>query len=108
AEQPDRDPGHHRQRDPQDEHAPYRPRSRTEGDTNADLASALREQIADDGVDADEAEQQRHAARDREQHERQRSALRRTRFKILEGAYVRERQARVDGPDRALNILQES
>src|SRR5688572_8652950 len=40
-----------------------------ERQANADLPSSLRNDVSDDAVDPDDAERQRHAARDREHHE---------------------------------------
>ena len=69
-------------------------------DANADFARPLRYGIRDDAVDSDHAEQQRHAARDGEHHQREGASRHRFAVNLFHGANASERQIRIDGPYR--------
>ncbi len=91
-----------------DEHAGDGLLLRAEGHADADFADALGDGAGDDAVDADDAEKQRHSARDREHDERERSASHGAGVVELQGVDLREREIGIDGPDGFADFLQES
>ena len=81
---------------------------RTKRHADADLAPALGDDIGDDAVDADHAEQQRHAGRDAENHQRERCLRHRLVVDLAQRAHSRQRQVRVDRPDGLLHLVEKS
>src|SRR5437773_1841002 len=91
-----------------DEHAGERLVLRAESHANADFASALGDGIGDDAVDADDAEQQRHATRYAKHDEREGSASHRALVEKVHGVNVSQGKIRVQGPDGLPDFVQET
>ena len=80
---------------------------RAERHADADLLGPLLRDVGDDAVDAHDAEQQRDGGGDAEHHERERGLCHGASANLVERAHVGDRQVRVHGPDRLLDLLQE-
>ncbi len=80
---------------------------RAERQADANLARLLRGNIGHDAVDADDAEQQRHAGGDGEHHEGERGLRHRRRRDLLDGADPRERQVPIDRADGLSDLVHE-
>src|SRR2546430_10364631 len=90
------------------EHAGERLVLRAESHANADFAGALRDGVRDNAVDADDAEQQSHAAGNAKHDEREGGSRHGALVEKVQCVNVGERKIRIQGPDPLANFVQET
>ena len=74
---------------------------------DADFAGALRGDVRDHAVDADDAEEERDRGSDAEHDERERGLRHRSRLDLGQRAHAGDGQIGVDRPHRLLNLLEQ-